>query len=290
MKAAIINADDFGLSPGVNRGILSAFRDGIATSTTLLANLPSFGHAVALARENPDLPVGVHLSLLWGRPLTDPTRIPTLVDREGRFLRSAVRLAGRCWLGRLSFEEIRSEFRSQIRKVLDAGLRPTHLDTHKHIHCLRGIRQALISVAGEFGIDKVRLPDERSPGFGVGGSGKAVAKRAIVRVLGRRARQDLCAAGIRTTDHFVGIAHSACLDAEVLGWILRHLEDGVTEVMCHPGYVDDELRRYSAHAAHREVELAALKDPRIRDYIDSGAVRLINFGALEEKGTERLKD
>ena len=284
MRAAIINADDFGLSPGVNRGIVSAFRDGILTSTTLLANLPSFDDAVALARENPDLPVGVHLSLLWGRPVTDPARVPTLVDGAGCFGRSAGRLAGRCRLGRLSTEDIRTEFANQIRKVLDAGLHPTHLDTHKHIHCLSRIRRALISVAAEFGIDKVRLPCERRPARRGGPrprpTWKAAAKRAIIRSLCRHARGELRAGGLKTTDHFMGIAHSACLNAEVLAFILRHLEDGVTEVMCHPGQVDEELKRYAPHAAHREVELEALKDRRVRDYIDSGAVRLMHFGEM----------
>ena len=82
---AIINADDFGLSPGVNRGIVSGFRDGVLTSTTMLVNLPHFEDAVNLARDNPDLPVGIHLSLLWGRPVSEPHRVPTLIERDGCF-------------------------------------------------------------------------------------------------------------------------------------------------------------------------------------------------------------
>ncbi len=283
-KAVIINADDFGLSPGVNRGILSGFRNGILTSTTLLANLPSFDDAVSLARENPDLPVGVHLSLLWGRPVTDPSRIPTLVDRGGRFLTSARQLAARCILSRVSVQDITTEFRNQIRKVLDAGLHPTHLDTHKHIHCLPRIMRALISVAGRFGIDKVRLPSERSTSLRNGPHRRrcwrALAKRVVVRSLCRNVRADLRAAGIKTTDHFVGIAHSASLDTQALLDILRHLEQGVTEVMCHPGYIDGEMRRYTGSPPHREVELDALTDRQVRDYVNCGPVRLTHFGDL----------
>ena len=279
MRSVIINADDFGLSSGVNRGILSAFRDGVLTSTTMLANLAGFDDAVAIARANPDLPVGIHLSLVWGRPVSDPARIPTLVDRQGRLHRSAGLLGVRTMLGRVSVEQMQIEFASQIRKVLDAGVTPTHLDTHKHIHVLPGVTRALVAVAGEFGIHKVRFPRERSPGSrGRRCPPSGNVKRAVIALLCRRAGTAL--AGLKTTDHFVGIADSACLDTDALAFILRNLDDGVTEVMCHPGHVDDEMKRYVADPARREVELEALKNSGIRDYTDSGTLGLMHFGDL----------
>ena len=145
-ELVIINADDFGLSPGVNRGILHAFREGILTSTTLLANPGHFDDAVALARETPELPVGVHLSVLWGPPVTDPAQVPSLLERDGRFPRSLTELARRYFLGALSLEQVRIELRHQSTKVLDTGLVPTHLDTHKHVHCLPGILEAVITL------------------------------------------------------------------------------------------------------------------------------------------------
>ncbi len=279
MKSVIINADDFGLSPGVNRGILSAFRDGILTSTTLLANMSAFDDAVAIARDNPDLPVGIHLSLVWGRPVSDPSGIPTLVDREGRLPRSAGVLGMRTMLGRVSVDQMQIEFASQIRKVLDAGLTPTHVDTHKHIHVLPGVTPALVSAAREFGIRKVRFPRERSPrARGRRGSPSGNVKRAVIALLCRRAEAEL--APLKTTDHFVGIADSACLNTAALSFILENLDDGVTEVMCHPGHVDDEMKRYVAHPERHEVELKALKDSGLRDYTESGSCRLMHFGDL----------
>ena len=156
----IINADDFGLTPGVNRGILGAFRDGVLTSTTMLVNLRFFDEAVIIARDNPDLPVGIHLSLLWGRPVTDPARVPSLVERDGSFPRSLGVLARRYFMGRISEEEVKVELRSQVQKFLDAGLTPTHVDTHKHVHSLPGVLRAVTEVAREFGIERVRLPIE----------------------------------------------------------------------------------------------------------------------------------
>lgn len=285
-RSVIINADDFGLSPGVNRGIVSAYREGVLTSTTMLVNLEFFEDAVRLARENPDLPVGIHLSLLWGKPVSPAADVATLVDGDGCFPRSLTTLARRYFLGRLSPDQVTLELRNQIRAFLDAGLKPTHVDTHKHVHCLSGILDSLISAAREFGIDKVRLPAEeparpapdgrRTPR----GSWTTEGKRRLIRFFCRGARDRLRSAGMRSADHFVGIAHMARLNSDVLNRILSNLRSGTTEIMCHPGYVDEDARRYSSAPPHREAELTSLKDPRIKDCIDAGSIRLTHYGAI----------
>ena len=155
MRRLLVNADDFGLSPGVNRGILAAFRDGILTSTTMLVNLPCFDDAVSLAVANPGLPVGIHLSLLWGSPVSDPATVPSLVERNGLFPRSLAVLVRRYFLGGLQLDQVRTEFRAQIERFKRAGLTPTHVDTHKHVHCLPGVLDALADVAKELSIQRV---------------------------------------------------------------------------------------------------------------------------------------
>ena len=283
---AIINADDFGLAPGVNRGIISGFREGILTSTTMLVNLQHFEGAVSLARANPDLPVGIHLSLLWGKPVSNPSQVPTLVERDGCFPRSLSTLASRYFLGRLSSDQVKLELRSQVRRFLDAGLTPTHVDTHKHVHCLPGLLQSVIEVVGEFGIDKVRVPCEGkldippSERARVRSSWMGSAKRELIRFLCRGARARLNRAGVGTTDHFVGIGYQACLNSDVLHLILSHLRGGVTEIMCHPGYDDESLREFSSTPPYRETELEGLKDRRVKDLVDSGTVKLTHYGEL----------
>lgn len=275
----IINADDFGLTPGVNRGVLSCFREGVLTSTTMLVNLRFFEDAVAIARENPDLPVGIHLSLLWGRPISAASAVPTLVESDGCFSRGLGRLARRYFLGRLSMDEVQREFRAQIRKFLDAGLQPTHFDTHKHVHSLPGIRRALIAVAEEFGIRKLRIPLEN----GVGGGRPSLVtaiERNVVRFLCRDSRAELERAGFKTTDNFVGIDHMEQLDARALSEILRNLPDGVTELMCHPGYADEHLSEFARTPPDREQELAGLKDPAVKQLVASRGIRLMNYGEL----------
>ncbi|HEX9638652.1 MAG TPA: ChbG/HpnK family deacetylase [Acidobacteriota bacterium] len=288
MKRAILNADDFGLSPGVNRGILTAFRDGILTSTTMLVNLEHFEDAVALARQNPDLPVGIHLSLLWGRPLSEPAAVPSLVERDGAFPTRFAVLARRYVTGRLSLDQVRSEFRLQVRKFLDTGLTPTHVDTHKHVHCLPGVLEALAQVAAEFQIHKVRLPLDnglaakaRRLGLsGLDAPWRDAFDRQMIRLLCRRGRARLQAYRLRTTDHFVGIEYSRALSPEVLAFILQNLESGVTEVMCHPGYDDPPAQRFSHAPPDRGQQLRALTAAAARQAARDGGVQLVSFQEL----------
>ncbi|MCP3978210.1 MAG: ChbG/HpnK family deacetylase [bacterium] len=283
MKRAIVNADDFGIAPGVSRGILRAFREGVLTSTTMLCNLGGFDDGVALARENPDLPLGIHLSLLWGPPVSDPATVPTLMQGDGCFPRSLTLLARRYYLGRLSAAQVRLELGAQIRRFLDAGLTPTHVDTHKHIHCLPGILDAVLDVAAEHGIRCVRFPGEAPvrAGSGCPRPGiKARAKRDLIRFLSRGGRRKLEAAGFRTTDHFVGIAYMDLFDAETLSFLLRNLAGGVTEIMCHPGHADPQADIYSSNPPGRERELAALIDPRVREAAAASSVELTDYRTL----------
>jgi len=285
MQRLIINADDFGLSPGVNRGILAAFRDGVLSSTTMLVNLPYFEDAVSLAVANPELPVGIHLSLLWGSPVSDPAAVPSLVERDGRFPRSLTVLARRYVLGALEMDHVRTEFRAQIVRFQHAGVTPTHVDTHKHVHCLPGILQALVDVAGEVGIGRVRVPYEQSiaANGAVGELGlpprslKASLKRRLVGYLSRNGRTVIQHRGLRSTDHFVGIEYQDHLDERAVRFIVSNLNEGTTELMCHPGYDDDLARQYSRTPPHRETELAALQAPGVRECLQDRGIQLISY-------------
>lgn len=284
----IINADDFGLSPGVNRGILDAFRGGILTSTTMLVNLRAFDDAVRLARQNPDLPVGIHLSLLWGTPVSDSSTVPSLVEADGQFPRSLGVLARRYWLGTLKLDHVRAEFRAQLERFRDAGLEPTHVDTHKHVHCLPGILEACANVVSEQGVQRVRFPYEdglAAPAAANGQSAltaslKSRLKSRVVAFLVRNGRSALERHGLRTTDHFVGIEQQDRLDGATLEFILSHLRDGVTELMCHPGYDDDLAREYSKTPPNRERELAALQDPAVRACLATRGIQRISYNDI----------
>ena len=216
MKYLITNADDFGYTRDVNEGIVHAHREGILTATTLMATGAAFDHAVALARENPSLDVGVHL---------------VLVGSAG-FPRTVARLISQIALRRI---RIYDELTAQVRKVLAAGIRPSHLDTHKHTHLLPPVLDAVARISSEFQIPWVRRPFDLPLNAG----GVPWRRRAVSKTLGfARAgfHRVLSRYGCRTTDHFAGFQMTGHYDAAELARLIRHLPEGVTEFMCHPGF------------------------------------------------------
>ncbi len=282
-KLLIVNADDFGISEGVNRGIAEAHRRGILTSTTVMANMPAFDHAVKTALENPTLGVGVHLNLTSGRPLLAVSRVPDLVGSDGRFcsLRSVLR---RLTLGRPEPGQIEAELSAQVERVLAAGISPTHLDSHHHVHMHPRLQPVAIRVARRYGIRSLRCTAELnvreacSPSGLVGGGD--YLKAVLLSVLGALLRGQAARAGVRVPDHFRGLSLGMAFSSERLRGVLERLQSGATELMCHPGYPDEDLRQRTSYADGREVELAALLDHDSRAVLERAGVRLIDFGAL----------
>src|SRR5689334_13125533 len=185
MRRLIVNADDFGFTEQVSRGILDAHREGIVTSTTLMANGAAFDAAVAMSRQAPRLGIGVHLNLTEGEPVSPALRIPSLVDGSGRLHLTPARLLKGLFRRQINLGDVETELRRQITRILSAGISPTHLDGHKHVHVLPGVSEIVIRLAQEFSIRRVRCPQEEAPPFArllrAGrNSGVAAAKQYIV--------------------------------------------------------------------------------------------------------------
>jgi hopanoid biosynthesis associated protein HpnK len=272
MKRLIVNADDFGMSPAINAGIIRAHRRGIVTSATIVANGASFAEAVRLAAANPQLGVGVHLNLVEGRPVARAGSVSSLVDQTGRFRGASVALAAHHWRGRINRDELVLELEAQISRVIDAGLQPTHVDSHMHTHCLPGIDEAVAAAAARFGIRRVRCAAERvsrptrdvSPGSWM--------RSTVVSYLAARSRDRLRARGLRTTDHFVGPRFMGRLDLRRLQAIIEGLPAGTTELMCHPAAAPEPPDRID-----RVAELAALTSGRARMIVAARGVELVTF-------------
>ncbi|MGB0036758.1 MAG: ChbG/HpnK family deacetylase [Candidatus Acidiferrales bacterium] len=289
MKRLIVNADDFGITRGVNRGILRCYQDGIVTSTTIMANGDAFEDAVELARANPGLGVGVHLVLVGGCAVARREEISSLADENGQLPPTLSSLIRKCNLGRVPARQIECELRAQIERVRSAGITPTHLDTHKHAHMDPWIMKALTRVAGECGISRVRMPfEDISSAFGpVGGNGGgSIARRLFVvaslmsypafRYFVRRSQ-------MHSPDHFFGFVVTGRLDGDTLLRILRHLPEGTSELMCHPGINDSDLQKQGTRLmAQRETELNALIDPSARKAISERGVRIISYRDLNQ--------
>lgn len=287
MKQLIVNADDFGLTKLVSQGILDAHHYGIVTSTSLIANEEAFDAAIAMSGRAPRLSVGVHLALTQGIPVSPAFEVPTLVDAHGRLYLTPGQFLNRIVTRRISLRDIEIELRAQIAKVLRAGITPTHLDGHKHVHVLPGISEIVIRLAQEFGIPSVRCPMEELPlarlahclrGSPVGVLKQYVVGRAV-SWFARRFRLRLTPAGLNYPAHFYGLSQAGFLNGERLEEILRALPGGASELLCHPGYADSLLAKTGTRLlAQREIECRALMSPRTRELAISEGIQLVSYG------------
>ncbi|HWF86195.1 MAG TPA: ChbG/HpnK family deacetylase [Vicinamibacterales bacterium] len=263
VRNLIVNADDLGLTVGVNDGIFDAHDHGILTSASLFAGAPATFDAIRRARSRPSLGVGVHLALVDGAPTLPPRRIPTLVDADGRFRRSWKPFIVACLRGRVSLAEVELELAAQFDRLRSAGVRLTHLDAHKHVHAYPPVFAVVARLAGRFGIPVVRVPYERWPQIGgdAGSRGTLWRQALLNAALLSWARRDYATAasyGLQTP-RFIGRIHTGILSASALAGLVRSVPPGVTELMVHPGYADADLERTGTRLLEsRQTELDLL--------------------------------
>jgi len=294
MKNLIVNADDLGWTEGVNLGIAEAHRNGIVTSTSLLANGCAFQAGVQTARESPRLGVGVHLNLSDGKPVAPPQSVKSLLGEDGEFSGGPESLLFRLTTKNLDTKEAELEWDAQIAKVQAAGVRPTHLDGHKHVQMLPGLFAIALRLAKKHGIAAVRVSHEssrlRSALTGGDESTKVILKQSVqargLKFLARDARAMAERSGIATADFFCGIAQTGVLSKEGVLQLLASLPEGTTELMCHPGYADIELQKTATRLqSSRQTELQILTDKEIRKSIAALGIRLINYEQIGTLGT-----
>ncbi len=217
MKNLIVNADDLGWTEGVNRGIAEAHRNGIVTSTSLLANGTAFASGVELARSTPGLGVGVHLNLSDGAPVAARELVTSLVNDSGEFEGGPESLLLRIASRGVELREVEQEWEAQIEKVRDAGIQPTHLDGHKHVHMLPGLFEIALRLAKRYGIGALRVAHEASSLRSALSADDelhtaTVLKQGVqargLKLLARDAREQAERLGISTADYFCGIAQT----------------------------------------------------------------------------------
>jgi hopanoid biosynthesis associated protein HpnK len=287
MKQLILNADDFGMTLGVNEGIIRAHREGILTSATLMANGEAFDDAVERARANKELGVGCHLVLVGGKCVATKDSVASLVDAGGNLPDSLPLFVAKISSGIIRTEEIERELRAQIGRVRAAGIEPTHLDTHKHTHAHPRVMEALGKVAKECGIARVRKPIENlrdswetSQAGGQGVSMQILAAGAV-RAIAPQFTAISRRYGLLSPDHFLGLAMTGQLSPTVLRGVIGTVVDGTTEIMLHPGICDADLARSGSRLQkQREDELQGLLDPGVRSAVTERGIRLISYREL----------
>ncbi|HEX4156557.1 MAG TPA: ChbG/HpnK family deacetylase [Acidobacteriaceae bacterium] len=287
----IVNADDFGLTPGVNRAIAELHDAGALTSATLMANGPAFEDAVAIARARPSLGVGCHITLLDGEPVSDPSTIPTLLGPEQHharrsFRQSLVSFALAVTRGTIRAEDITLEAIAQIQKLQRAGIHVTHIDTHKHAHILSRVARPLLKAMQQTSIAAIRNPFEPRWSATLSGTPR---RSLLVRALQRKRRRfeslaPIAHGHIRTTNGTVGISATGHLNSGTLQALLNTMPDGTWELVCHPGYNDSDLDTITTRLrVHREVELRALLaafNQSSSNPLNPSGLQLINYAEL----------
>ena len=294
MRNLIVNADDLGWTDGVNRGIADAHRQGLVTSTSLLANGRAFDSALDVARGNPALGVGVHLNLSDGPPTASPENVRGLLNEMNCLEDGPETLLLRIASRSLPLEEIEREWDAQMQKVREAGIHPTHVDGHKHVQMLPGLFEIAVRLAKKHGIRAIRVSHEESKLRAVlatGGEQKTgvVLKQGVqargLKLLAPDAREMANRQGLVTTDYFCGIAQTGVLHRTGVERLLESLPDGTTELMCHPGYFDDALHASPTRLQEsRQTELQILTDPALRKLVATRGIRLISYKLLGDVG------
>ncbi len=248
MKKLIINADDFGLSRSINRGIIELFKINALTSTSLLVNMQGFDDAVSLIKENQSLGVGIHINVVRGKPVSCVEKVRSLCG--GDFFRGSIfSLLRLPYAHKKGLDEFARECRAQIEKALARGVQITHLDSEKHIHIIKPFFKVLLKIAQEYGISKIRCINEipylshnifNTPYF----FNKQLYAALYLSFCSIQNKQLLDSYNFNSPDYFWGVSATGNMTLENHTWILSNLKEGATEIMCHPGYIDNEWQGY----------------------------------------------
>jgi predicted glycoside hydrolase/deacetylase ChbG (UPF0249 family) len=289
----IINADDFGLTPGINRAIAELHQAKVLTSATLMATGPAFDDAVRIARANPTLGVGCHIVLTDGAPVLPPQSIPTLLGPDRKTFRpSFVDFIQALLRGKIREDEIEREALAQIQKLQRAGINITHLDSHKHTHLFPAIVRQFLNLAEQCNIGAIRQPFEQPWSLALDHGNRT--RRFLVKVLGRlktsfERQPEIRSGRVLTTDGTIGISATGNLYDKTLHEILHAMPaEGTFELCCHPGYNDSDLDRITTRLrAHRDIERNALLTEVPAIALHPNAPQLINYGDLGEHKSQR---
>jgi hopanoid biosynthesis associated protein HpnK len=280
MKELIINADDFGLSSGANRGIIRAWQQGILTGASLMVGGAAFEEAVAFARENRGLQVGLHLTLVQGRAVLERQGFPSLVDASGDFGNDPVLAGMRYYFLKPLKKRLYQEIEAQIARCLDAGIDLSHLDGHLNIHMHPVVFDVLCELMPKYGIKSFRLSRENLSANLAVDRQRVLGKCAdafIFASLAKRCRSRLDRLGISYAGEVKGLLNSGRMTEAYLLQALDSLEEGLTEIYFHPGCRPcRELDRWMPDYRHDE-ELAALTSPQVAGKLALIGIRLRNY-------------
>lgn len=266
MKKLIVTADDFGYSQNVNKAIIKCFRNGIVTSTSLLANTKYFDESVKLLKQDKNLDVGIHINLTESKPLT---KAKTLTDKSGNFIHKTKWFDGH--YDNADPKELENEIEAQIKRSISSGVKITHMNGHNHIHIFPKVIDAAARMAKKYSIKYLRLPIE-----------KMENKDNFAVLIGRLSKMAECKTlknSLKMTDAFYGIDDMHDMSFKKFSEILKSLKGGASELMVHPAYIDKSGDRFH-QLPQREREIKLLTSEKIKKLIEINNIKMVNFSQL----------
>ena len=288
MLKLIINADDFGLTPGVNAAISECAKRGVLRSTTIMANGPAFDDAVRAGKDMAGVGIGVHFVLTGLDPLSPPGRLPVLAGPTGMLPSGPWELLKLVITRKGVLEEIKRELLVQAEKVLDSGITPTHFDTHKHVHIIPAVLDILLEIANRFSVKWIRNPFDslgdwrhllhvQDKGTFLKQYATVLCSRSAWLSFMLRVRKS----GVRVPGFFHGVSLTGIMNEKAFLRIAAHLKPGISELMTHPGTLDEELVRRKTRLLHsREVEKDILLSETVKQSFHENNIVLSHFGEV----------
>ena len=293
MRRLIVNADDFGMTRGVNRAIVEASQQGIVSSTTLMATARAFDDAVcAAAQLAPNVSIGCHVILLDGTPALPPSEVASLLEpsrtsASPEFRAGLSDFAHAAFMGKLDPAQIQAETEAQISRIQRQGIAPSHLDCHKHAHIFPAVLRPVLKATKNCGVRAIRNPFGRLFPLPFGRIARnprlwrRVAELGVLRTFSQKFMREVEAYGLRTPDGSVGVIDTGSLDLESFFAIVEHLPEGTWEFVCHPGYNDAELAHVRTRLRQsRETELGVLTSPDAKAALKRRGIELISYHDL----------
>ena len=284
MRKLIINADDFGFTSGVNRGIKKAISEGIVTSVSVMPNMPLAAEIKEISRQFPQISIGIHLNLTKGWPLLPLEKVSSLVDEEGYFLNRPAKL-----MAKADLKELEAEIRAQFDFLIACGVEISHLDSHHHLHYHPQVLPLAVQIAAEYGIKAVRYPDERF----FTGNPDAIhdfvwdyfypqeVKVEDFYLAWQKGREISEGLGMKSPENYVpDFFTKGKIGLNNLLALAENLPEGISELFCHPGQVDEDLRKMSSYTEEREIELYTLTLPGLREDFEQLGIELVNYWAV----------
>lgn len=283
MKRIIINADDFGMNQYVNEAIILGHQKGIITSTSLVASGDNFDEAVELAKQNPNLGIGIHVTLVGGlKPLSDLADVKSLVDENGVFFNSHTDFIKQVYTKNINFEEVYNELDLQFAKIMSSNINVTHVDGHQHLHVLPEVSSIVFALMKKYKINKIRIPKESYTFLNNNYSIGRIIGKCGLSFLAEKAHKKAKSLGIASPRYFWGMMNGGNLTEENLLAIIDAAKDkvGSHEVMIHPGTSNEALNAIYGWNYHWEEELASAMSSKVFEKLKDNGFELVNYGDI----------